>query len=117
MTDMNAEEFLFRLDQIPHLLDLARQQDALQCYQVQKTLRQQRRQEKRPFLYSMPMRHLYHCPLCGKRDTDILHELEDPRRNAQIKFLELVIHQARDHDTPPDDELAAFVDACLKEAG
>jgi hypothetical protein len=117
MTDMNAEEFLSCLDRIPHLLDLARRQDALQRYQVQKTLRQQHRQDKRPFLYSMPMRHLYHCPLCRKQDTDILHELEDPRRPATIEFPELTLHQSRAHGTPPDDELAAFVDACLKEAG
>ncbi len=112
---MNAEEFLASLDQIPHLLELARREDDLRRYQIQMGLRRQCRQESRPFLYSMPMRHLYHCLLCGQQGTDILHELEDPRRKTKIEFPELVLHQARFHDTPPGKELASFLEDCLKE--
>ncbi len=112
---MNAKEFLAFLDEIPRLLDLARRQDDLRRYQVQDGLRRQCRKEGRPFLYSMPMRHLYTCPVCGRQATDILHELEDPRNGRKIEFLEVVLHQAQAHDIPPEQELAAFLEACLKE--
>jgi hypothetical protein len=112
---VNAKEFLAFLDKIPRLLDLARQQDNLRRYQVQDDLRQQCRAEGRPFLYSMPMRHLYTCPVCGRQATDILHELEYPRNGRKIEFLEVVLHQAQAHDIPPEHELAASLEVCLKE--
>jgi hypothetical protein len=112
---MNAEEFLASLDQIPHLLDLARQQDDIFRFRVQGELRQQYRQEGRPFLYAMPMRHLYRCPLCDAEATDILHELEDPRRGSKFEFSEIVLHQASVHDVPPKEDLAEFLEKRLEE--
>ncbi len=112
---MNAEEFLARLERIPHLLDLARQQDEIYRYRVQDDLRRQHREEGRPFLYSMPMRHLYSCPVCDQQATDILHELEDPRRQSKFKFSEIVLHKARVHNIPPKEDLVEFLAKCLEE--
>ena len=112
---MNAQEFLLNLEAIPHLLELARLQDELRRYQVQNTLRRQYREEGRPFLYAMPMRHQYHCPLCDEQKTDILYELEDPRSGAKMEFPQLVLHQADSHDTLPAEELTAFLEECLQE--
>lgn len=112
---MNAQEFLLNLEAIPHLLELARQQDELRRYPVQNTLRRQYREQGRPFLYSMPMRHQYRCPLCEEQKTDILHELEDPRSGAKMEFPQLVLHQAQSHDAPPAEELASFLLECLQE--
>lgn len=114
---MTAKEFLARLDQIPRLLELAIRQDNLRRYDVQEKLRRQYRAEGRSFLYSMPMRHLYTCPVCGRQATDILHELEDPRRGEKVAFLEVVLHQAQAHDIPPGDDVAAFLAACLEKTG
>ncbi|MEW6093948.1 MAG: hypothetical protein AB1531_08300, partial [Chloroflexota bacterium] len=113
--NMTAQEFLAYLDQIPHLLDLARQQDEIFRYRVQDEMRRQHREEGRPFLYSMPMRHLYRCPLCEMETTDIFHELEDPRRESKFRFSEIVLHQAAVHAVPPEADLAAFLEMCLKE--
>ncbi len=114
---MNASEFLVALGKIPHLLDLARQQDDMLRYQAQKTLREQHRRLGQPFLYSMPMRHLYTCPLCGHQGTDILHELEDPSHGTSLKFVELVLHQAQAHAVPPEEDLSTFLAACLEQVG
>lgn len=105
---MNAQEFLARLAEIPHLLEMAIQQDNLHRYQLQDGLRQQYRQQGCAFLYSMPMRHLYRCPTCGAQGTDILHELEDPGRGIKVEFLEPELHQMRAHAVPPEDELVDF---------
>jgi hypothetical protein len=112
---MTADEFLTLMDRIPHLLVLARQLDDLHRYQAQDALREQHRREGRPFLYSMPMRHLYRCQSCGKQDTDILHELENPRNQLKIKIPELVLHQAQFHGTPPGKDLADFLQDCQKD--
>lgn len=112
---MTAQEFLSRLERLPRLLDLALARDELRRYQVQDELRVQCRDEGRPFLYSMPMRHLYTCPVCGRQATDILHELEDPRRGRKIEFLDVVLHQALEHHMPPPDDVADFLAACLEE--
>jgi len=112
---MTAGEFLARLDQVPHLFELARARDDLRRYQVQEALRRQCRREGRAFLYSMPMRRLYTCPVCGKQGTDILHVLEDPRRNCKTTFFEGTLHKAQAHDTPPEKELSSFLEACREQ--
>jgi hypothetical protein len=112
---MTAEQFLSLLAKIPHLLELAMQQDGLRRYEIQKQMRAQFRAEGRPFLYSMPMRHFCSCPDCGWQTTDILHELEDPRRGRKIVFSEIVLHQAQAHAAPPCSDLVGFLEACLKE--
>lgn len=112
---MTAHEFLSRLECLPDLLALARQQAEINYYPIQEKLRAQCRMDGRPFHYSMPMRHFYACPVCGRQATDILHELEDPRRGRKIGFPEVVLHRAQAHDIPPGDDLADFLAACLEE--
>ncbi len=112
---MNAQEFLDHLARLPDLLTIARQQTEMNYYLVQDQLRVQYRQEGKPFLYSMPMRHLYFCPVCGQRSTDILHELEDPRRQVRHQFGEGTLHKARAHGVPPEEDTAAFLLSCTEE--
>ncbi len=112
---MTALDFLKHLSAIPHLLDLAVQQDPMRRYQVQDQMRQQMRLEKRVFFYSMPMRHLYRCPQCGARGTDVLNELEDPRSEKCMGISQVYLHEAEAHATPPDEALAAFMLACNRE--
>jgi len=114
MTDpMDARQFLVLLAQIPHLLDQARQQGGLDRYAIQKSLREQHRRAGLPFLYSMPMRHLVRCPQCAYSETDVLHELEDPRRGMKMEFTQLLLHRAEAHALPADDDLAEFLAGCL----
>lgn len=112
---MNASEFLDRLARLPDLLALARQQAEFGYYPIQERMRQQSRAAGKPFHYSMPMRHFYTCSLCGQRATDILHELEDPRRQAVHLFGEEMLHAVRLHDAPPDEETALFLKSCTEE--
>ena len=113
---MNAQEFLDRLARLPDLLAIARQQVKMDYYPIQNQLREQGRQDGKPFHYSMPMRHLYTCSTCGHRNTDVRHELEDPRRQAVHKFEEEMLHLARVHGIPPDEETAAFLLQCTEES-
>jgi hypothetical protein len=113
---MNAQEFLSRLDRLPDLLAHARQQAKINYYPIQKELREQCRKDGKPFLYSMPMRHLYVCSICKQQYTDVLRELEDPRRQAKHPFDEEMLHQVRVHGVPPDDETAAFLLSCSEES-
>lgn len=115
MTDpMNARQFLDLLNQIPHLLDQARQQGGLNRYAIQISLREQHRQAGLPFLYSMPMRHQVLCQQCAYSETDVLHELEDPRRGMKMEFTQLLLHRAEAHAEPADDTLADFLAGCLE---
>lgn len=112
---MNAREFIERLERLPDLLAAARRQAKMNYYPIQEELRAQCRREGKPFLYSMPMRHMYTCGVCAQKSTDILRELEDPRRQARHRFPEEMLHQARLHDIPPDEETAGFLLACTEE--
>ncbi|MBN2387436.1 MAG: hypothetical protein JXB85_10475 [Anaerolineales bacterium] len=106
---MDTREFLQALAKIPNLLELARQDQDTHSYLLQKRMRTQYRQEGRPFLYSMPMRHLVRCELCGQQQTAVQHEVEDPARGVKVAFSELDLHRARFHDVPLPTVLVDFL--------
>jgi hypothetical protein len=49
-------------------------------YEVQRELVVECRRSLRPFLASMPVRHLFKCPICGVQRGEVEFHFEDPSR-------------------------------------
>ena len=111
---MDPNEFTQSLAKIPDLLAIAKEQEPVFYYERQESLRQEYRKDGKPFLYSMPMRHLSLCQDCDFQSTDIAYSLEDPRSQKQIEFNEGTLHRIKEHGEPPSDELAEVLLNCLE---
>lgn len=106
----NYKNLLVKYDRLPDLLKLAweRKEKAgdplFDVYQAQDQLAKEHEMQGKPYLWSMPYRHLYHCGMCGASSTEFERRVVNPayrqgeRLSAEI--MESELHAIRCHNAP-----------------
>ncbi len=117
------ENLLAAFYALPDLLELAHQQRQSpldNAYQIQDRLRTEYRQNKLPYRYSMPYRHLFNCSMCNYCNTAIKYELENPKVEDLLSPLRTVsiweenMHYIRAHDADFPENVAAFLKELMR---
>jgi hypothetical protein len=117
--DAETTMLLEKFERVPHLLELGRreaEQSGGDRYAIMKRLAQEHREQQRPFLLSMPMRHMESCDSREHRFGAVSYELVVPQgrglfgaRERSVKFSERVLHEVREHFAPFTPELAKLI--------
>ena len=96
-------------DRIPDLLAMAREEVGPRgdVYRRQDALRKRFQKERKPYRWSMPMRHFLHCPICGMEMTDVKHELGDG--TTKVELNSGTVHEVREHGVPFPPTVEAFL--------
>jgi hypothetical protein len=112
MSQRDAETALLleKFDRVPHLLELARseaERSGGDRYAIMERLAREHRQQERPFLLAMPMRHFESCDSGEHRFGAVDYELVFPQgrgllgpKERSVKFSEFDLHQVREHFHP-----------------
>jgi hypothetical protein len=110
---------LEKFERVPHLRRLAHgeaEQSGGDSYTIMERLAQEHRKQQRPFLLSMPMRHMESCDSREHRFGAVSYELIVPqgrglfgKRERSVKFSERVLHDVREHFAPFTLELAELI--------
>ena len=105
-------------DDLPDLLAMANEiqkNEGGYSYEIQDGLREEYRQEGKPFKGSMLYRHIDRCSQCDYHNTAIQHQLENPQINDDrsplrvVVVWEIAIHEMREHGESMPPELRDFL--------
>ncbi len=111
-------------DSLPDLLAQARKEAERtdgDLYRIQEQLCEEYRKRGEAFRRSMPYRHLYRCPRCGRQAGEIEHFLENPAVTDEtspehaVSVRESTLHAVRRHGEPLPEDVRRFLLRIVRE--